>query len=293
MVNDTTARMWGIFDETGMFACICHYGFILCVADMVRSGELAKYPLAVVEHLLKTLGEGIGAGYDVGCHFDITLSRTPLAQLAHQSAFVSLVNIFHGHGHNRKCQVKRLPTYVDGMGLEDLEGCERLFAKMNELAGGFRHSSAFHQRQSLALYFQHLDEVDTKEALSEFSLHNLTYWELNSTGTFLVNNYKQALGILANAPMGYSEFPIGTDFQQWLDEEYQYLESKRGTPPDEEFKIEYYQELVALNDIRCVFLISYALFAECSPFAIGKSLPNWLYPFFKKAFFPVVTTQMK
>ena len=129
MVNDTTTRMWGIFDETGMFACICCHGFILCVADMVRSGELAKYPLAVVEHLLKTLGEGISAGYDVGCHFDITLSRTPLAQLACQSAFVSLVNLFHSHGHNRKCQVKRLPTYVDGMGLEDLEGCERLFAK--------------------------------------------------------------------------------------------------------------------------------------------------------------------
>ena len=153
MSNESTARMWEIFDETRIFACICHHGFVLCVADMVHSGELAKYPLAVVEHLLRTLGDRIGAGYDVGCHFDITLSCTPLAELACRLAFVSLVNLFHSHGHNCKCQVKRLPTYVDGMGLEDLEGCEHLFSKTNELAGGFRHVSAFHRCQSLALYF--------------------------------------------------------------------------------------------------------------------------------------------
>ena len=143
-MNETTACMWGIFDETGVFACVCRHGFVLCVADMVRSGELAQYPLAVVEHLLLTLGEGIGAGYDVGCNFDITLKCSPLRDMADRLNFASLVNLFHGHGHNRKCQIKRLPTYVDGMGLEDLEGCERLFSKTNELAGGFRHASAFH-----------------------------------------------------------------------------------------------------------------------------------------------------
>lgn len=170
MQNETTARMWGIFDETGMFACVCWHGFVLVVADMVRSGELSQYPLAVIEHLLLTLGEGIGGGYDVGCNFDITLHRSPLEELATRLNYASLVNLFHRHGHNRKCQIKRLPTYVDGMGLEDLEGCERLFAKTNELAGGFRHGTTFHRRQSLRLYFEHLDEVDTRKALSEFSL---------------------------------------------------------------------------------------------------------------------------
>ena len=40
MVNEVTARMWGIFDETGIFLALCHHGFVLIVADMVRSGEL-------------------------------------------------------------------------------------------------------------------------------------------------------------------------------------------------------------------------------------------------------------
>ena len=40
MKNDLTARMWGIFDETGIFLALCRHGFVLVVADMVQSGEL-------------------------------------------------------------------------------------------------------------------------------------------------------------------------------------------------------------------------------------------------------------
>ena len=40
MLNEVTARMWGIFDETGIFLALCRHGFVLVVADMVRSGEL-------------------------------------------------------------------------------------------------------------------------------------------------------------------------------------------------------------------------------------------------------------
>jgi hypothetical protein len=40
MKNDLTARMWGIFDEMGVFLALCRHGFVLVVADMVQSGEL-------------------------------------------------------------------------------------------------------------------------------------------------------------------------------------------------------------------------------------------------------------
>jgi hypothetical protein len=33
-------RMWGVFDETGIFASACPHGFILWLADMIQSGEL-------------------------------------------------------------------------------------------------------------------------------------------------------------------------------------------------------------------------------------------------------------
>jgi hypothetical protein len=40
MSEEMTARMWGIFDETGIFLALCRHGFALIAADMVRSGEL-------------------------------------------------------------------------------------------------------------------------------------------------------------------------------------------------------------------------------------------------------------
>lgn len=40
MNSEATAKSWGIFDETGVFVALCRHGFILAVADMVRSGEL-------------------------------------------------------------------------------------------------------------------------------------------------------------------------------------------------------------------------------------------------------------
>jgi hypothetical protein len=41
MINELTARMWGIFDETGIFLALCRHGFVLVVVDMVQSGELS------------------------------------------------------------------------------------------------------------------------------------------------------------------------------------------------------------------------------------------------------------
>jgi hypothetical protein len=37
--SDSKKRMWGIFEETGHFASACRHGFILWIADMIRSGE--------------------------------------------------------------------------------------------------------------------------------------------------------------------------------------------------------------------------------------------------------------
>ena len=40
MKSAFTAKMWGIFEETGLFLALCRHGFVLLLADMVRSGEL-------------------------------------------------------------------------------------------------------------------------------------------------------------------------------------------------------------------------------------------------------------
>ena len=43
---------------------------------------------------------------------------------------------FHGYAHARGCQIDFHPRIADiGMGLEDFEGCERLFSNTNRFAG--------------------------------------------------------------------------------------------------------------------------------------------------------------
>ncbi|KAJ7811944.1 hypothetical protein B0H14DRAFT_3150551 [Mycena olivaceomarginata] len=40
MKEDVTARVYGMYDETGFFPALCRRGFVLKVVDMVKSGEL-------------------------------------------------------------------------------------------------------------------------------------------------------------------------------------------------------------------------------------------------------------
>lgn len=184
MSSELTARMWGIFDETGIFLALCRHGFVLVVADMIQSGELSvsffspllltnyshssKYPLAVVEVLLDVFGPDLGDGYDIGCKFRTTLDRSEQGPRARELNFKTLVGAFHGHAHNRICQLSFLATYVKGMGLEDLEGCERFFSKSNALASSLRYASVFHWQQKMIEFMKHTDTFETYSNLSQY-----------------------------------------------------------------------------------------------------------------------------
>jgi Kyakuja-Dileera-Zisupton transposase len=40
MKTELTSKMWGVFEETGLFLALCRHGFVLLLVDMVQSGEL-------------------------------------------------------------------------------------------------------------------------------------------------------------------------------------------------------------------------------------------------------------
>ncbi|KAG2743935.1 hypothetical protein P692DRAFT_201722581, partial [Suillus brevipes Sb2] len=235
MRDEKTRKMWGVFDESGIFMSACRHGFSLLIADMVQSGEQSKYPLAVVSKLLDTFGKDLGGGYDVGCRFKTTLSRSSLGRRAHDLNHTSLVGAFHGHTHRRLCQLDHLTTYVEGLGLEDLEGCEHIFSKSNALAASVRYASIFHRRQAIANYFQHNDDFVILKS------------------TFLYNNYKQALNVLHDAhttlPKLMAELGVTDEnvFDAWLAEERGYLMSLTQEPEHETLHMEYWQRLVNLS----------------------------------------------
>ncbi|KAI5994770.1 hypothetical protein EDD15DRAFT_2195902 [Pisolithus albus] len=227
MKDSIMQKMWNVFDETSAFIAVCRHGFCLLIADMVQSGEQSKYALAVTSKLLDVFGADLGSGYDIGCRFKTTLASSILGERARSLNYTSLVNAFHGHAHNRLCQLDNLTTYVEGLGLEDLEGCERTFSKSNALAPSTRYASAFHRRQAITGYFEHNDEMEVYANLTKF----------------LMNNYKQALDLLSNGRATLERLmrELG-----WLDEERVYLKSLLREPVEETLQMEYWQRLVNL-----------------------------------------------
>lgn len=117
--------------------------------------------------LLDAFGPNIGGGYDIGCKFGKTLRRSPLGRQAKGLNYKALVGSFHGHAHNRLCQLGFLATYVKGMGLEDLEGGERFFSKSNALASSIRHAGIFHRKQKIMEFAKHMDQNETYQNLSK------------------------------------------------------------------------------------------------------------------------------
>ncbi|KAI6006783.1 hypothetical protein EDD15DRAFT_2383819 [Pisolithus albus] len=226
MKEDATSRMWGIFDEAGIFMAICRHGFSLVIADIVRSGEQAKYPVAVVSKLLDVFGSNLAGGYDIGCKFQTTLNRSTVGPRAQALNYTSLLRF--------------LARYVNGLGLEDLEGCERTFSKTNGLASAVHYASTFHRCQAIGGYIAHNDENDVYQ--------NLT--------TMILNNYKQALGIIeegrSTLPCVMNDLGI-TDvsvFGVWLSEENEYMTARSCEPEEETLQMEYWQKLVNLDASR-------------------------------------------
>ncbi|KIK40552.1 hypothetical protein CY34DRAFT_24782 [Suillus luteus UH-Slu-Lm8-n1] len=246
MDEEKTKKTWGVYDETGIFIAVCRHGFYLLIADMVQSGERAKYPLAVVAKLLNSFGAGLGGGYDIGCQFKTTLNNSILGPQARTLRHSCLVGAFHGHAHRRICQLDHLAMYVEGLGLEDLETCERMFSKSNALASTIRYASVFHHQQLISAYFQHNDKFDVYPNL----------------GNFLYNNYRQALDILNNGQINLSRVMQDLDitdvsvFNQWITNEKEYLQGLKSEPEQETLQMEYWQKLVNLAASHASFCAS-------------------------------------
>ncbi|KAJ7664009.1 hypothetical protein DFH06DRAFT_1268637 [Mycena polygramma] len=225
MKEDVTGRAWG---------CLTKQDFSLRSVDTA----LAKYGYAVVAHLLKVLGE-LGVGYDIGCKFAKMVAMHPaLSKLAADNHFKSLVGAWHGHAHNRRCQLTNLTTYVEGVGLEDLEGCESFFSKSNALAATTRYATRFHRQQAITTYLKHTDTFDTYQSLS----------------LVICNKYRRALKIKGTeralrATMRQLGVASRDEFEVWLGKEKAHLRTLSKEPLQETLEMEYYQKLVNLREL--------------------------------------------
>ncbi|KAJ3833520.1 hypothetical protein F5878DRAFT_517957, partial [Lentinula raphanica] len=121
------------FFEHGWFVVLCRHMMLLIACDMIKSGELYQYPLALLSTYMASekaqrqkLGEGAPEGklavvYGIMCKFSKTVKRSPLNSLAQWSAFLPVIGTMHGYAHERACQLVFLMLYIVGVGLEDGE----------------------------------------------------------------------------------------------------------------------------------------------------------------------------
>ena len=196
----------------------------------------AKYGLAIVDKIVELLGhEGlIGLGYDIGCAFSGTVGRSSLgARVKDIVRFV--VGAFHGYAHNAACQSLHHPNITEGIGIEDLEGMERIFSASNHVASITRYASAFHRRQMIDLFFQQWDAE-----------------KYTNLATMLYNNYKQALALIKENAPRVADFQEKTGFDSttiegWLADERGYLESLDTEPLQETLEMGYVQALQGLE----------------------------------------------
>ena len=114
--------------------------------ELTNTSPRAKYPLAVVNKLIKVLGPNQLSGYDIGCRFaEMAASGTLTGPVVSEAHHGFICGSFHGHAHCRLCQLDWHPLYREGCGLEDFEGCEKCFYESNALAKKTRQASKFHQ----------------------------------------------------------------------------------------------------------------------------------------------------
>ncbi|KAJ7836943.1 hypothetical protein B0H13DRAFT_2422497 [Mycena leptocephala] len=228
MKEAVTTRAYGMYDETGFFPSLCRHGFVLVVVDMIKSGELSKYGLSITYHLLTVLGQ-IALGYDIGCRFGKLVKGHPgLSVLAALHHFRALIGAFHGSQHGRRCAVDNLMTYVKGVGLEALEGCESFFSKSNALAATTRYASRFHRQQAITMYLKHTDKFDTYQGLS-------LALEIKSTYRALLDTMRD---------FGIESRDV---FEEWRKKEKAHLDTLSKEPLEETLEMEYWDKLVKLR----------------------------------------------
>ena len=199
----------------------------------------AKYPLAIVARALQALGPRLLAGFDIGCSFSATLDSSSLGEEFKLSSSRCCVNAFHGYSHNYSCQARNHPNNIEGMGLEDLEGMERIFSGSNQLATVIRYATAYRRRLFIDLYLRQWD-TDKYENLATWLYNNyLQATKIIEEESFALEHAMESLGIAGTQ-----------ELDRWQAEELEYLQTLGKEYDYDVMAVAYVERLQELDDIR-------------------------------------------
>ncbi|XP_035665583.1 uncharacterized protein LOC118408831 [Branchiostoma floridae] len=164
-------------DVTGVFGGVCRHDIPLKFANMFH-GERFGYPVYLIKTLLdeaSARNNRLRVIYDVACSLTAHLTNSehdgslPL-RLAMETRKLSLaVDVFHSYGHQSLCQIKYSTRRLNGYGLTDGEGSERLWSSLRPFARMTKEMSPDHRVDKLTDAVKHFamcKVVDIEVSLS-------------------------------------------------------------------------------------------------------------------------------
>ncbi|KIK21693.1 hypothetical protein PISMIDRAFT_103621 [Pisolithus microcarpus 441] len=147
-----------------------------------------------------------------------------------------MVGAFHGHTHNRLCQLGWHPMYIEGTGNMEGEGCEHVFSAFNELAQSTRHATWFHRHQAIEQHIAFWNQ-DKYEALT----------------CFIQNHYREAMESVRrlSSELSFLKAALNItddDFPRFIAKECSYLSSLKELLAQDIQKVHYVQVLDDLKE---------------------------------------------
>ncbi|KIJ57433.1 hypothetical protein HYDPIDRAFT_178172 [Hydnomerulius pinastri MD-312] len=133
-----------------------------------------------------------------------------------------MVGSFHGHAHNRRCQLDWHPMYITGAGRTEGEGCEHVFSSSNELARTTRHATRFHRHQAIEEHFK--------------------FWNMDKYAALKATEMVRVL--TAELKVLQTELDISDDdFGRFHEQERQHLDGLKQPSPLDQLRIRYVSAL--------------------------------------------------
>ena len=209
-----------------------------------------KYPLAIVNQLLDQYGADIRLGYDIMCAFIKTLGRSSLRAKMVALHLQGVVPTFHGHAHNRCCQVDWHPMYMEGIGLEDFEECECTFKSPMNLLQLLVLPLPSTVNSRLMSTSSFTIRISMQCQACTLTIFRNPHPDI-MTENFIFQNYRQALERIESNSKHLSLLAskLGTtadDYETYLKSEHEYLKDLHVDPVDVIQKAKYIDHLIKL-----------------------------------------------
>ncbi|XDV22763.1 hypothetical protein PO909_027590 [Leuciscus waleckii] len=203
-------------DVTGVFGASCRHEMPLMFVNMSQ-GERLAYPLYVIDELLRRCEDKnihLRVVYDIACVVASHLHKSGEG-IPHNISLA--IPAFHVYGHKLPCQIKYSTRRLEGFGLTDGEGMERLWSFLRRFARVTKEMTPSHRLDLLTdalLHYGRRKSTDLEMQLLQ---------RLDKADKILILAQEDISSVIREAPVLVSE----EDMEKWKKREMELAQQKQ------------------------------------------------------------------